>query len=111
MAKASESNSNNNKPLSKSQLLANLAEATQLQKKDVAALLDALTEEIRKAVSKKGPGQFALPGLLKIIVRAKPASPKKQVRNPSTGEMVWSGPKPASRVVRVRPMKGLKEMV
>ncbi len=106
MAKATEAS----KPLTKNQLYANLAEATGLSKKDVAGVLDALTEEIRKAVAKKGPGQFTLPGLAKIIVRDKPASPKKKVRNPASGEMVWSGPKPASRQIKVRPMKALKDM-
>ncbi|MEC7598825.1 MAG: HU family DNA-binding protein, partial [Planctomycetota bacterium] len=33
-----------------------------------------------------------------------------QVRNPATGEMVWAAPKPARRVVKVRPLKALKDM-
>ncbi len=106
MAKATEAN----KPLTKNQLFANLSETTGLSKKEVAAVLDALTDEIRKSVSKKGPGQFTLPGLCKILVKDKPAMPKRKVRNPANNEMVWSGPKPASRQIKVRAMKALKDM-
>ncbi len=93
----------------KTELFANIAEATELNKKQVAAVMDALVAEVSKAV--KGAGMFTLPGLLKIVVQHKPATKKKQVRNPATGEMVWTGPKPARKVVKVRALKSLKEMV
>jgi nucleoid DNA-binding protein len=92
----------------KTELFANIAEATQLNKKQVAAVMDALVAEVAKAV--KGPGVFTLPGLLKVVVVNKPATKKKQVRNPATGEMVWSGPKPARKVIKVRALKSLKDM-
>jgi nucleoid DNA-binding protein len=94
----------------KSEIMNNLAEATGLTKKDVASFFDALGAEIEKNVNKKGCGQFTIPGLCKIVVRDKPAMPKREVRNPGTGEMVWAKPKPASRVVKIRPLKGLKDM-
>ncbi len=99
------------KPPTKTQIMAAIAEETGLSKKDVAAVFDSLTSEIEKAVSKKGPGSFTIPGLCKIVIKDKPAMPKRQVRNPGTGEMVWAEPKPASRQVRIRPLKGLKDMV
>ncbi len=43
--------------------------------------------------------------------RQQASLPKRQVRNPATGEMIWADPKPASVAVRVRPLKKLKEMV
>jgi len=98
------------KPLTKSQVLAEMAEATGLSKKDVSAVLDALTTQISNAVGKKGPGQFTIPGLCKIVVQNKPATKKRQVRNPQTGEMVWAEPKPARRVIKVRALKALKDM-
>lgn len=101
----------NEKPPTKTQIMASIAEATDLSKKDVAAVFEALTDEIAKAVNKKGPGSFTIPGLCKIVVKDKPALPRRQVRNPGTGEMVWANPKPASRQVKVRPLKGLKDMV
>ena len=97
------------KPPTKTELYANIAEKTGLPKKDVGAVLDALGEEVAAAV--KGPGQFTMPGLLKIVVQNKPATKKRQVRNPATGEMVWAAPKPARKVVKVRPLKSLKDMV
>ncbi len=97
------------KPPTKVELYANMAEATGLNKKEIGAVMDALTEEMSKAVKKAG--QFTLPGLLKVVVQNKPATKKKQVRNPATGEMVWAAPKPARKVVKVRPLKSLKEMV
>jgi nucleoid DNA-binding protein len=99
------------KPLSKNELFGAIAEKTGLSKKDVAAVFDAFRDEIANAVSAKGPGMIQLPGLLKILRHYRPATKKKQVRNPATGEMVWSGPKPATNVVKVRALKALKSMV
>jgi nucleoid DNA-binding protein len=99
------------KPLSKTQLISNIAEATGLTKKEVDAVLEAFKGEVAKAVATSGPGQIQLPGLLKIVKQHRPATKKKQVRNPATGEMVWSGPKPARDVIKVRPLKALKDMV
>ena len=100
------------KPPTKSEILNNLAEATGLSKKEVTGVLEALTDEIEKNIARKGSaGMFTIPGLCKIVVRNKPALPKRQVRNPGTGEMVWAKPRPASKQVKIRPLKGLKDMV
>jgi nucleoid DNA-binding protein len=99
------------KPLSKTELYANIAEATGLTKKQVDAVFEAFKDQITTAVSSKGPGQIQLPGLLKIVKQHRPAQKKRQVRNPATGEMVWADPKPARNVIKVRPLKALKEMV
>ena len=99
------------KPPTKTEIMNNIAEATGLSKKDVAAVFDALSGEIGKAIGKKGPQAFTIPGLCKIVVKNDPPKPKRQVRNPATGEMVWAAPKPASKKVRVRPLKALKDMV
>jgi nucleoid DNA-binding protein len=98
------------KPPTKSQILADMAESTGLSKKDVSAVLDALTDQIKTQMGKGGSGQFTIPGLCKVVVQHKPATKKRQVRNPATGEMVWAAPKPARRVVKVRPLKALKDM-
>ena len=99
------------KPLTKTQLYTNLVEATGLTKKQVDDVLQALRDQIAEAVSKNGPGQITLPGLLKVLRHHKPATKKRQVRNPATGEMVWTGPKPATSVIKLRALKALKEMV
>lgn len=98
------------KPLTKTQIINGLAEKTELSKKDITTVLEAMTEQIQEAVAKKGPGSYTVPGLCKIYVKDVPAKPKRQVRNPGTGEMVWAEPKPASRAIKVRPLKALKDM-
>src|SRR5690242_13177927 len=68
---------------SKSEVTNNIAEATSLSKKQVAAVLDALASEIKKSLSNKGPGVFAVPGLVKIEKKKVPARPaRKGVPNP-----------------------------
>ena len=100
------------KPPTKSEIMNNLAEATGLTKKEVAGVLEALTAEIEKNIAKRGSaGMFTIPGLCKIVVKDKPAMPKRQVRNPGTGDMVWAKPRTASKQVKIRPLKGLKDMV
>jgi nucleoid DNA-binding protein len=97
---------------SKTEVLNNIAESTGLSKKDINSVFEALATEIEKSIAKKGSvGLFAIPGLCKIVVKNKPALPRRQVRKPGTNEMVWADPKPASRTVRVRPLKALKDMV
>ena len=96
----------------KTEIFASVAEATGLQKKDVAAVFDALTDEIAKSLSKKGPQNFTIPGLCKIVVQHKPAQPaRKGVPNPfKPGELMDVAAKPAKNVVKVRPLKKLKDM-
>ncbi len=99
------------KPPTKTQILTNIAETTELSKKDVAAVFDALSEEIAKAIGRNGPGQFAIPGLCKIVKKDVPAKPKRKGRNPADGTEIWLKPKPATKKVTIRPLKGLKEMI
>ncbi len=54
------------KPLTKSELLANIAAATDLSKKQVSAVLEALAGQIKTSLSNKGAGVVAIPGLVKI---------------------------------------------
>ncbi len=96
MAKAAAGNKE--KPLTKMQLFANIAEATGLNKKQVAEVFEALKAEIGKAVGKKGPGVFTIPDLAKVVRVVKKALPKRQVRNPATGEMQWADPSQPRRL-------------
>ncbi|HPM80179.1 MAG TPA: HU family DNA-binding protein [Candidatus Anammoximicrobium sp.] len=99
------------KPLSKTELYARIAEATELTKKQVEAVFEAFKKEIEEAVSTKGPGVIQLPGLVKIMRVVRPATKRRQVRNPATGEMVWAEAKPEKVVPKARVLKGLKDMV
>jgi len=101
------------KPLTKTELLANIATATDLPKKQVAAVLEALAAEIKKSLSNKGAGAITVPGLLKIEKKKVPARPaQKNVPNPfKPGEMMDRAAKPAYNKVKVRALKSLKDMV
>ncbi len=98
---------------SKSEILNNMAEATGLTKKQVASVLDALSAEIKKSLSSRGPGVFAIPGLVKVEKKKVPARPaQKNVPNPfKPGEFMDRAAKPASVKVKVRALKNLKDMV
>src|SRR5262245_22392942 len=98
------------KSISKSEVLKALTDASGLSKKEVTAVLDALTALVGKNVGKKGPGVIALPGLVKIKVVNRPAQPaRKGVM--VLGQLRDLPAKPASRKVRVLPLKALKDMV
>jgi nucleoid DNA-binding protein len=98
------------KPATKSEILSNIAKATQLSRKQVVSVLEALSGQIKAAVGKKGPGVFALPGLLKIVVVQKPAVPARLGINPFTQQQQMFKAKPARKVIKVRPLKALKDM-
>ena len=95
--------------LSKSGLVAHLAEAAGVAAKDVRAILASLEHAVAGSVSKKGAGSFTLPGLLKITAVNVPAKPKRKGINPFTKEEQWFAAKPASVKVKVRPLKKLKD--
>ena len=100
------------KPLTKTEIIANLVAATELPKKDVVAVFDALTEEIKKSFGKKGAKAFILPGLIKVDLKQVKAQPaKKGVKNSLTGEIYDRPAKPAHKKIRVRALKALKELV
>jgi nucleoid DNA-binding protein len=99
------------KPMSKSDVLNALAQDSDLSRKQVAGVLDALSALIGRSVGKKGPGVFAVPGLMKITVIHKKATPARKGINPFTKQEQMFKAKPARNVVKIRPLKSLKDMV
>ena len=99
-------------PLSKTQIVQTLADETNLPKKDVKAVLDSLSDLIGAHIKPRSGGVFKLPGLMKIQVVKKPASKaRKGVPNPfRPGETMDVAAKPASRKVKILPLKNLKDM-
>ena len=91
------------KPMTKTQLVAALAEKMDTDKKSAAASLDAICELITSEVS--GGGAVTLPGVGKIYCRERP---ERMVRNPATGE---SCKKDADKVVKMTIAKALKDSV
>jgi nucleoid DNA-binding protein len=98
------------KVLTKNEILKSIATTTELSRKQVKGVFDALTVLIGKSVSKKGPGKFMVPGLLKIVVVQKPATEAHMGINPFTKQEQMFKAKPARRVVKVRASKALKDM-
>jgi DNA-binding protein HU-beta len=92
-----------NKPMSKTQLLAALADAMGSDKKTAGTALDALVAVVAREVA--NGGAVTLPGLGKIACRARP---ERDVRNPATGETVK---KPADKQVKFSIAKSLKDSV
>ncbi|MBM2716347.1 HU family DNA-binding protein [Mesorhizobium caraganae] len=95
--------------LSKSGLVAHLAEATGVVAKDVRSILGALEGAVHASINKKGAGAFTLPGIIKITAVSVAAKPKRKGINPFTKEEQWFAAKPATVNVKVRPLKKLKD--
>lgn len=96
----------------KTQLYLHIAEETGLARKDVAKVFESLGDVIEGHVKSRGAGEFKIPGLMKIKINKKPATKaRKNVPNPfRPGELMDVKAKPARKVVKVLPMKGLKDM-
>ena len=95
----------------KSQILAELSDKTGISKKEVGSVLDELSTLIERHIKKKAVGEFTLPGLFKITTVHKKAQKARKGVNPFTGEETTFKAKPARTVVKMRPLKKLKEMV
>jgi nucleoid DNA-binding protein len=99
------------KPLTKTELLANIAAATDVPKSQVAAVLEALGDQIKASLSNKGAGAVTIPGLVKIEKKVPARKAEKGVPNPfKPGELMDRPAKPASSKVKVRALKLLKDM-
>ena len=98
-------------PMTKTAMLEQIAVNTGLTRKQASCVLDELMTLIESHVKKGAAGQFTFPGLMKIEVRHKPATKARKGINPFTGEETTFKAKPARNVVKIRPLKKLKEMV
>ena len=98
------------KPTTKSEIFSYIAEKTNLKRKEVVAVFDALTDLIERDL-KRGPGIFNVIGLMKIKLVHKPAVPARMGINPFTKEEVMFKAKPARNVVKIQALKTLKDMV
>ncbi len=93
----------------KASLMAHLAEQSCVEPKAVKAVMAALEATALASVSKKGLGEFTMPGLLKVVAQKVPAKARRYGKNPFTGQEQWFAAKPATIKVKVRPMKKLKD--
>jgi len=98
-------------PMTKSAIIDEITQNTQLNKKQVSSVLEELAILIERHIKKRAPGQFTLPGLMKVEVKKKPATKKREGINPRTGEKMVIKAKPAHRVVKIKPLKRVKDMI
>lgn len=99
------------KPLTKSELYSSLAGDVELSKAQITAIFESMSDLMKRQLSRRGPGTFTVPGLMKLVVQRKPATKARKGINPFTGEEIMIKAKPARNVVKIRPLKNLKEMV
>jgi len=108
---ATASKKTNTKPLSKGALLEAITNAVgeDLSKKQVKLVMETLVELGHKELKKTGV--FVLPGFAKFVVVKKPARPAREGINPFTKQMQKFPAKPASKNVRARAVKAVKDAV
>lgn len=97
-------------PMTKSQIITQVSEKVEITKKQVSQVLDELAVIMEGHLKKRGAGQFTLPGLLKVVTQKKPATKARKGVNPFTGQETTFAAKPARTVVKIRPLKKLKDM-
>jgi len=95
----------------KSDVFSTIADHVGINRRDVAGVFHVMASIIKADLSKGGPGVFKVPGLMRIMVQRKPATKARMGINPFTKQEVMFKAKPARNVVKVRPLRGLKEMV
>lgn len=98
--------------MTKTQIVADIAEKTELTRRQVSDVFGALESVIERHVRKGAVGACTIPGLMKIKIVKKPARrAKKGVPNPfRPGETMDVKAKPASTTVKILPLKKLKDM-
>lgn len=100
-----------NKRMSKSQFVITLAEKSGLNKKQATSALDTINAMVAQQLGKRGPGEVLIPGLLKLNIVEKRATRQHEGVNPFTKEPMTYKAKAARRVIKVRPLKALKDAV
>jgi nucleoid DNA-binding protein len=99
------------KPLTKAEVMSTLVERTGLTKQQVNGFFDELLKLVGENLSESGPGVLNISGVMKFKVRRIEAKPERQGPHPITKEMTTFAAKPARSVVKVTPLKRLKEVV
>ena len=96
--------------ISKSSLINAVVEETgDVTRKHVKTILDAIADIAYKELRKNGI--FTLPGFAKFRVVKKPATKARQGINPFTKQPTTFAAKPASKSVRARAIKSIKDAV
>ena len=99
------------KPMTKSEIVSGIADKTGLSRNDVNSVFEAMSAQIKKSLGRSGSGAYTVHGLMKLVVQRKPATKARKGINPFTKEETIFKAKPARNVVKIRPLKNLKDMV
>jgi nucleoid DNA-binding protein len=99
------------KRMNKSQFVTAMAEKSGLNQKQASSALEAINAITVEQLSKQGPGEVLIPGLLKLNVVDKPATSQHEGVNPFTKEPMTYKAKAAHKVIKVRLLKALKDAV
>lgn len=99
------------KRMNKSQFVAALAEKSGLDRRQAASALDAINAIVAEQLGRQGPGEVLIPDMLKLSVIDKPATPEREGVNPFTKEPMTYKAKAARKVIKVRPLKALKDAI
>ena len=97
------------KGLTKSEFIAAVAQKAGMDKKQATAVLTAVSEVVMEHL--RQDGEVTLPGLLKMKVRNRPASPEREGLHPITKQPTIFKARPERRVVKASPVKALKDAV
>ncbi len=97
--------------MTKAQIIAEISDATEVSKKDVKAVLTALSEQAQRHLKARGCGEFMVPEIgVKLKRVKKPATKARKGINPFTGEPMMFKAKKASTSVRAVALKACKDM-
>ncbi len=97
------------KALTKSQLVAHVAEKTELTKKQVESVLATIVDAVTDQLGTKGPGKFVFPGLARMsLTQVKARAGGETKKNPLNGKEYTTKPRPAFNKVNIRPIKAIK---
>jgi len=99
------------KTRTKSEVFSIISDNTGLTRKQVSEVFDVTKQIIAKDLKKSGPEVVNLGGMMKVTVQRKPATRARKGINPFTGEPTVFKAKPARNVVKIRPLKAIKELV
>ncbi|MDZ7736375.1 MAG: HU family DNA-binding protein [Gammaproteobacteria bacterium] len=96
----------------KAQIVSDIADATDMTKKDVKAVLEALADQAKSHLVKRGSGEFTIPEMgVKLRRKEQPARKARKGVNPFTGEEMMIKAKPKSMTVRATVLKAMKDSI
>ena len=95
--------------MSKTEFVDAIASQSGVDKKQVNAVLSAMTDVVYKEL--KSANEVVIPGLVKLTSVTKPAVPEREGINPFTKEKTMFKAKPERKVIKPRPLKALKDAV